>query len=82
MSTERDSEAACRSSGPGLRDRDDNCPEEGREVLERLLLGLTHMFVMAGLVPAIQVFAAIKKDVDARNKCGYDECGCSGDQRA
>jgi hypothetical protein len=29
---------------------------------------------MAGLVPAIHVFgAAIKQDVDARNKCGHDE---------
>jgi hypothetical protein len=29
--------------------------------------------VMAGLVPAIHVlFAAIKKGVDARNKCGHD----------
>jgi hypothetical protein len=28
---------------------------------------------MAGLVPAIHVlFAAEKKDVDARNKCGHD----------
>jgi hypothetical protein len=30
-------------------------------------------FVMAGLVPAIHVLlAAVKKDVDARNKCGHD----------
>jgi hypothetical protein len=29
---------------------------------------------MAGLVPAIHVFgAAVKQDVDARNKCGHDE---------
>jgi len=27
---------------------------------------------MAGLVPAIHVFAAIKKDVDARHKAGHD----------
>jgi len=29
-------------------------------------------FVMAGPVPAIHVFAAWKKGVDARNKCGHD----------
>jgi len=28
---------------------------------------------MAGLVPAIHVLAAIKKDVDARHKAGHDE---------
>jgi hypothetical protein len=29
---------------------------------------------MAGLVPAIHVLlAAMKKDVDGRNKCGHDE---------
>jgi hypothetical protein len=30
---------------------------------------------MAGLVPAIHVVfgAAVKQDVDARNKCGHDE---------
>jgi hypothetical protein len=29
---------------------------------------------MAGLVPAIHVFACgSKQDVDARNKCGHDE---------
>jgi hypothetical protein len=29
---------------------------------------------MAGLVPAIHVFArGSKQDVDARNKCGHDE---------
>jgi len=29
---------------------------------------------MAGLVPAIHVFSSlsVKKDVDARNKCGHD----------
>ena len=31
--------------------------------------------VMAGLVPAIHVFAAVgeQQDMDARNKCGHDE---------
>jgi hypothetical protein len=29
--------------------------------------------VMAGLVPAIHVLAASKKDVDARHKAGHDE---------
>jgi hypothetical protein len=36
---------------------------------------------MAGLVPAIHVFArGSKQDVDARNKCGHDEVkfGASG----
>jgi hypothetical protein len=28
--------------------------------------------VMAGLVPAIHVFAALKKGVDARHKAGHD----------
>jgi hypothetical protein len=28
---------------------------------------------MAGLVPAIHVLAAEKKDVDARHKAGHDE---------
>jgi hypothetical protein len=28
---------------------------------------------MAGLVPAIHVFAARNKDVDARHKAGHDE---------
>jgi hypothetical protein len=28
---------------------------------------------MAGLVPAIHVFSAHKKDVDARDKRGHDE---------
>jgi hypothetical protein len=28
---------------------------------------------MAGLVPAIRVFVARKKDVDARDKRGHDE---------
>jgi hypothetical protein len=28
---------------------------------------------MAGLVPAIHVFARKKKDVDARHKAGHDE---------
>jgi hypothetical protein len=28
---------------------------------------------MAGLVPAIHVFAACVKDVDARHKAGHDE---------
>jgi hypothetical protein len=28
---------------------------------------------MAGLVPAIHVFASEKKDVDARHKAGHDE---------
>jgi hypothetical protein len=28
---------------------------------------------MAGLVPAIHVFDANKKDVDARHKAGHDE---------
>jgi hypothetical protein len=32
------------------------------------------LFVMAGLVPAIHVFAAVaKKDVDARHKAGHDD---------
>ncbi len=30
---------------------------------------------MAGLVPAIHVFVAERKDVDARNKSGHDENG-------
>jgi hypothetical protein len=29
--------------------------------------------VMAGLVPAIHVFASEKQDVDARDKRGHDE---------
>ncbi len=33
---------------------------------------------MAGLVPAIHVFGAAKKDVDARHKAGHDECGSNG----
>jgi hypothetical protein len=28
---------------------------------------------MAGLVPAIHVFASAKKDVDARHKAGHDD---------
>jgi len=36
--------------------------------------GLTDRDVMAGLVPAIHVFAASRKqDVDARHKAGHDE---------
>jgi hypothetical protein len=36
---------------------------------------LIHPRVMAGLVPAIHVFAKpTKKDVDARAKRGHDEC--------
>jgi hypothetical protein len=35
------------------------------------LAAMTHRVVMAGLVPAIHVFAA-KKDVDARDKRGHD----------
>jgi hypothetical protein len=35
---------------------------------------LSRKTVMAGLVPAIHVLlAAVKKGVDARNKCGHDE---------
>jgi hypothetical protein len=30
-------------------------------------------FVMAGLVPAIHVFRAGTKDVDARHKAGHDD---------
>ncbi len=34
---------------------------------------------MAGLVPAIHVFAITeKKDVDARAKRGHDDCECGG----
>jgi len=33
------------------------------------------LFVMAGLVPAIHVFLAGCKDVDARHKAGHDEGG-------
>jgi hypothetical protein len=29
---------------------------------------------MAGLVPAIHVFAAAKEDVDGRDKRGHDDC--------
>jgi hypothetical protein len=33
-------------------------------------------FVMAGLVPAIYVFAAVRKqDLDARHEAGHDEIG-------
>jgi len=31
------------------------------------------VFVMAGLVPAIHVFASTTKDVDARHKAGHDD---------
>jgi hypothetical protein len=30
---------------------------------------------MAGLVPAIHVFAQVIEDVDARHKAGHDESG-------
>jgi hypothetical protein len=33
---------------------------------------MSHHLVMAGLVPAIHVFARQKKDVDARHKAGHD----------
>ena len=33
--------------------------------------------VMAGLVPAIHVFLAASKDVDARDKPGHDDERCS-----
>jgi hypothetical protein len=32
-----------------------------------------HTLVMAGLVPAIHVFAAAKEDVDGRHKAGHDD---------
>jgi hypothetical protein len=32
---------------------------------------------MAGLVPAIHVLLATKKDVDARDKPGHDDVGAS-----
>jgi hypothetical protein len=34
--------------------------------------GKLSLLVMAGLVPAIHVFAAARKDVDARDKPGHD----------
>jgi hypothetical protein len=34
--------------------------------------------VMAGLVPAIHVLLATKKDVDARHKAGHDGGECGG----
>jgi hypothetical protein len=37
------------------------------------LLARLDLAVMAGLVPAIHVFAAETKDVDARHKAGHDE---------
>ncbi len=42
-----------------------------------------HVFiVMAGLVPAIHVFGAAGKDVDARDKPGHDEEGAPGAGKA
>ena len=42
--------------------------------LARQTVGVSAQFVMAGLVPAIHVFATVrKKDVDARDKPGHDE---------
>jgi hypothetical protein len=39
-----------------------------------LHLVMTHVIVMAGLVPAIHVFPRLtKQDVDARDKRGLDE---------
>jgi hypothetical protein len=38
-------------------------------------MGISPKLVMAGLVPAIHVFASERKDVDARHKAGHDDGG-------
>ena len=37
---------------------------------------MTRSTIMAGLVPAIHVLLAVKKDVDARDKRGHDDGEC------
>ncbi len=44
-----------------------------RRAICRINLGPCHEFVMAGLVPAIHIFAARLDDVDARDKHGHDK---------
>jgi hypothetical protein len=59
----------------------------GSQSIERFPPALIHLFVMAGLVPAIHAFAAAKTWMPAhqgvyarlrRAMPGHDECGCGG----